>query len=452
MIKKISLFLAVIMLLSLFALPVQGEETITDLTKIYNNLKTYLYVPDYEGSEYYPAYDSLMQEIKAFLASDTITQAEITKYYYDLKVAYSNLMRDVFDYSSLEGLVEAFNQLDPSLFTPESFKKVQSVYDAVREELAAPTLFARGKKTTSEMYREHTEKHIESFSGNFTNAFNGLVLARKPASATAKYVADYAKYVRFCSRVELLGDTEHWAKLESALSTAQRLGATGGSRNQLEIALQSVHDSYKAACDAALDFSEANKTLDTYKDLRAENFTVPTWTRYNQTISDLQVSLSLPHFFFIPPQADKETCQKIAKDYLDSVPLLANEKYEELISVESYQKLTTLCKENENMTVKEGLEIKLNQLQKKIEAGKQVLKNEESTSFDVKEATTNIEEALDALSFAEKHLLEEQENKVSHSPRTVKYTLIFSLSSLALAAVVAMILSRYYTGKVNWTK
>ena len=450
MIKKLSLFLAFIMIFSLFTLPVQAEETVTDLKRIHTTLKTYLYVPDYEESEYYPAYDALMTRVENFLASDTKTKAEVSRYYNELRIAYSNMMRDTYDYSLLEDVVFAFNQLDSALFTPESFKKVQSIYDSVQEELSAPTLFGRGKKTTSEQYTEHTNNHIKSFSDSFTTAFNGLVLKGK-VSVNATTLSSYTKFVRFCSRQELMGGTPEWDTLQSALTTAERLSA-GGSTAELESALTGLQSAYKAAGDASLDFAVAKAALDTYKDLRPENFTVPTWNRYAQTITDLETSLSFPQFFYIPTGSDAETCKEYAKIYLDSMANNANEKYDELIPIEDYQKLSTLCEETKNLKVREGLELKLEDIQNKIKAGKEILKNENAVKADVNKAITDIEEAVEALNFAEKHLIQEEANEVSHNTKTVRCTLIFVLSSLVIAAAIAMILSRNYYGKVNWSK
>lgn len=451
MMKKLSLFLAILMLFSLFAFPVSAEKKLSDLEKIHKNLREYLYTPDYRDSEFYPVYDNLMQEIKELIVSDDVSPEVIDKYYYDLKAAYTNLLRDTYDYSSLDGLVAAFEQIPAALFTPESYKKLQSAYDAAQEEISAPTLFIRGNKTTSEMYREHTNQHIQSFTITFKTAFNGLVLVEEPNYPDAQYLGNYAKFIRFCSRPELFGNTTEWATLENALNKAET-AAKNGNRAARTTAFKNLKDAYKAACDTTLDFSATENVLNTYKDLRPEDFTISTWNRYQITITDLQISLSKPHFFFIPLGADEKSCKESVKEYFTSLSSAASEKYDELISVETYQKLGRLCNEVNNVTASEGLEIKVTQLKKKIEEGKALLTNESATKAEMEKAIDDIESALETLRFAEKHLMEEQNGKPVQDENAVKYILILSLSSLCISAVLAIYLSIRKYDKIDWTK
>ena len=200
--KFISFILALTVVLSLFAFPASAEETITDLQKVYTNLSTYLYTPYYQNSEYYDEYQKVMDEAGELLESDDITQAEISKYYTEIRQAYAKLMQDTYDYSSLEELLKAYDALDGSIFTEETWKKVLSIRDSAKKELDSPSLFSRTENMTEKQYAAYINNHIKTFTTDFNAAFNRLIFLPTPEEMTSEYLSGFIKLVRFCAREE----------------------------------------------------------------------------------------------------------------------------------------------------------------------------------------------------------------------------------------------------------
>ena len=120
--------------------------------------------------------------------------------------------------------------------------------------------------------------------------------------------------------------------------------------------------------------------------------------------------------------------------------------------MEAEQKLKSLCNKYRTRTTLEGLDIKLNLLKKLVAEGEAVLSNKDATLSDVNTAIQNIENANNDLIRAEGHLKEEQGKVLKQDAKTSRYTIIFYIASLILAAGLAMYLSRIHHGKVNWSK
>ena len=120
--------------------------------------------------------------------------------------------------------------------------------------------------------------------------------------------------------------------------------------------------------------------------------------------------------------------------------------------MEDYNLLSSLCLANKDKTTMEGLDIKLNLLHTRAKEGEEVLNDPKATKSSVAKAIENIQTASDDLIMAEGHLRAEQEKVVKQDTKTSRYTLIFTVTSVALAVFFAIVLSKRYFGKVNWGK
>lgn len=448
-----SALFALVLILPMLLVPVFAEETINDLTKIYNNLSNYLHKPYFEDSQYFDEYEEIMEELDALLKTDSVTQAEIVQYYNDLRTAFSRLMRDTFDYSSVESLILSYQSLPSTLFTEESWKKMVSIHDSAQKELEAPTLFFRASNDTKDTFRKKIQSHVATFMQEFVVAFDELEMIEAPEAMTKEYLADYAKFIRFCAREELLGETEAWPALLQALSDADAAVAQRNPRQaRLDRAYEEMNTHFAAASSQGYDFTEARKAITDHSILVADRFSAASWARYENEIHKLEAALTSAHVFFIPIDADKKTCEAYAASYVNALPKKALSAHADLVSLEDYQKLLKLCQEGKNRSTMEGLDIKLASLKKRVKEGEEVLANENATGTQVQEAIQNIESASHDLTMAEGYLREEQDRIVKQDAQTIRYTVIFTVASVLLAAGFAMILSRYYFGKVNWTR
>lgn len=451
--KIIALILLIATVLGSFTLSASAEETITDLTKVHTNLTNYLYTPYYENSPYFEEYQKVMDEVGELLTSDDITQAEISKYYNEVRRVYSQLMQDTYDYSSLEDLLKAYDAIDGSIFTDDTWKKLLSVRDSAKKELDSPSLFSRTENMTEKQYAAYINNHIKNFTTEFKNAFNRLKFKMRPEQMTAEFLSGMTKLIRYCAREELLSAAPTWSTLQDALDDADKALAQNKPKdNQLDEAYQALLTAYTAACNEAYDFSEVKDTLTKYHILSAKSFSKDSWDRYATLANALEKRMTEAHFFFIPFEADRETCEKYAKSYLSSLPTNVNEAQESMIPMEEYNKLENLCNKYKNKTSMEGLDIKLNFLKTRVSEGEAVLTNKDAVLQDVETAIKNIETAHNDLVVAEGHLIEEQGKIVKQDEKTSRFTIVFFFASLILAAGIAMLLSKMYFGKVNWSR
>lgn len=475
--KIVSLILVLITLLSLCAIPVSAEETITDLKKVHSNLSTYLYKPYFEKSTYFKEYQRVMDETTKVLESDDITQAEISKYYKEIREIYAKLMQDTYDYSSLYTLIETYESLDSTIFTEETWKKLLSIHDSAKKELDSPTLFSRTESTTEKQYTAYVNSHIKSFTSDFDSAFSRLIFESRPSEMTAEYLSGFLTLIRFCAREELLSSANGWNTLVTAMNEADKsLNAlkkdtqtdedeeanpdeettTEETDTVEEIDLNKTFDNllnaYYDVCNNAYKFSEAKEALSTFHILSEKSFSKDSWQRYSSAATALENRLKQPHFFFIPRNADKKTCEAYLKQYNSSLVSSVQTAKGALVSLEDFNKLKNLCDKYQNKTAMDGVEIKLTFLKTRVAEGLDVLSNEEATPKDVTTAIENIESAYNDLIVAEGHLLEEQGKVIKQDSRTTRYTIIFYAASLVLALGLAILLSNIFYGKVDWSK
>ncbi len=453
MVKKISLFLAIVLMLSLLVVPVSAEETINDLKKIYNNLQAHLHIPYYKDSEKFPAYSQTMEEIKALLNSDAITQAEISQYYNDLRTVYSELMRDTYDYSSLEKLLLAYDSLKSSVFTPESWKKLLSVRDAAQKELSSPTLFTRKSDVTAKQYADYTQSHIQTYTDDFSAAFNDLDLVEKPELMTKEYLEGYKAYIAFCSREVLLGETKAWSALQDALRIAdETLLDEEAGQTQLETAYLNLSTAYSSASSEAYPFLTSKKIIDEFESLSPEDFSEASWERYKNEIDLIKEKTDKTPFFFVPIDANKENSKKFLDKYQESFVKDYEKLQNILVPIETYNELAKLCKDYKKLTAIDGLTIKMNYLKSAVKNGETVLNNKVASLKDFETAIDTINTAKEDLDLAEKFLLEEQSKVKKEDSPAAKLILILTVCVLILSFVAAIFLSRHYFGKVNWRR
>lgn len=453
MMKKLALLLTLVLVLPLLVLPSSAAETLTDLTKVYNNLSTYLYTPYVEKSECYEAYSQKMEEIKELLKSDSITQEEISKYYNELRAAYSAMMRDVYDYSSFDPILQSFEKLNSTPFTEESWKKLVSVYDSMQRELASPTLFAKKKTTTEEDYGEHMKKHIASFSTSYSAAFSALEFAEVPESITKDYLVSYTEYVRQSSDNLLFSVSDLWEDHLDAIEAAEALCAQANPRiarmNQAHAALA---ESYKKIAAEVYQKNPAADALLKYEDLLKTDYSAASWERYEKQIHSLKERYEEDHFVFVPSGSDQKKAEEFISAYFNSLSDPAETARQNLVSNELYQSLKLLCSKARAAEVSEGLEIKYNLLQDAAAQGEEVLKNKNALTAEFDASIEAIENALENFSLAEDHLRQEQAKIIKQDKAASKWIVIFSVFAFFASVVCAVFLSRHHFGRIDWTK
>ncbi len=451
-IKRI-LFLLLIFLFMVQMIPVSAEDATTNLTKAYKHLSTYLYTPYYRDSVFYESYTEKMETISALLKEDNASQETLDKHYAELKHIYAQLVLDSFDYSELNGLIESFQSLDSVIFSEKSWEALVTEKDAVEKELSAPSLFRRNSNTTKEMYAKNISDYLAEFTQRYRTAYNNLELLPPPEKMTKEYLSAYINFLHVTAREELLGNTEYWSILVEAFEKADSAVALNNPRqDRLDNAYHELKNAYKEATTTSFDISKLQQEFTLYHSMSASKFSESSWKSYAAEAEKLESALNSTHFFFIPIEADKEICKKFEEAYFDELTSGVKEKYQQLVPNELYIKLSNLCANYKTFTTIEGVELKQNALLTRVREGEVLLQKENATPDEYEAAIKNIENAAEDLKLAETFLLEEQVKTVKHDTKTVRIILIFSVSSLVLSAGIAILLSKKFFGRVNWSE
>ncbi len=451
--KKTIVTLFLILCILIMAVPASAVETLSDLKKIHNNLTQYLYTPFFENSEYYEAYKAELDAVGELIEQDTITQNDIDTYYARIRSAYSHMMRDIFDYSSLNLLLEDFEILNEERFTPESWKKIQSVVDNVKNELEAPTLFQKSKNMTFEDYKAITVKHIATFTSDFYYAYNALELIPAEGGTTKDRLSFYLDYCGASVREDLMGKSAYWKPYLDAVKEANAcLNAGNPRQTRLDAAESSLISAYEKLCENTLDYTPVKEQQQHFSSLNSSEYSRASWKRYKEAVENMNLAADRIPFVYLPSELDSEQSKLHIQYYFDHIALEAKTAFENLVSQEMYETLSDLCQDNQNPVASEGLEIKANRLITRVHEGIAVLNNEEAIPKDFKTAIKNLETAKNDLDLSEAFLEKEKNSVVKQDTETIQLIVIFSTLSIALSLVFALIVSKRACGKINWKK
>lgn len=453
--KRILFLLATVSALFALSISVAASETFEDLSRIYNNLSTYIYEPYFDDSQYFEEYKEQMDYAGKLLKDDSITQEEIDKGYLQLKTVYAKMMQDTYDYSLLPVLVEQFEQLDGSIFTEESWKKMVSTVDEIKTELNSPSIYYRSSDYTEESYREKTQAYIDKFETNYATAFNQLKLndAYLDDDYTKQELNAYYNYVYACIDEDLMKDAESYDDLMDALDGAyDAFRRQNPSDDRINRAKAALDEAYLAMNHEVMDFTMLREEISTYRLLASSIFESRSFLKYQKEVELLETALEAPHFFYVPENCTAEAYENQAKAYLTALVAPAKAAYDLLLPIELVQELDQLCDQYRNQTTMEGLELKLGLLHNAVKSGDELLQSEGASKKDVEEAINNIKEAYKDLKTAEGFLTEEQSKIVKQDAETIKMILIFALISIFLSVAFACFLSKQRYGRIDWTK
>lgn len=453
--KRILTIFAVVLSIFILCIPASAAETYDDLSRIYNNLTTYIYKPYFQNSKYFEEYETQLDYVAELLKAENLIQEEIDNGYQSLKSAYSNMMKDTYDYSELPVLISAFEKLDKTIFTDESWKNLLSVVDGLRTELDSPAIYFRNETYTEESYRAKTQSYIDSFETNYASAFNQLKFneAISDGDLTKSELKSFHSYVSACVNENYMKIEAEFYDLKAALDDAEKIyNRANPNTDLIEEAKTEIEKTYFALNQKFIDFSMLREEISTFRTLSKSSFEEKSFLAYSEKIDKLIAYLDEPHFFYIPADCDAKSFEAYSKIYLESLVSSAKSAYKYLIPIKLVNQLQGICNQYKNTTTIDGLELKLSLLQNAIKKGQELLQAENTTSEQYESAIKAIGDAYSDLKVAEGFLIEEQSETVKQDAETIKTILIYALIAVALSIGFACFISKLRYGIIDWTK
>ncbi len=453
--KRILTAFAVVLSAFVLCIPVAAAETYDDLSRIYKNLTTYIYKPYFQNSKYFEEYETQLDYVGELLNDDDITQAEIDNGYQSLKIVYSNMMKDTYDYSKLPVLISYFEKLDKTIFTDESWKKLVSIVDEMRTELDSPSIYFRNETYTEESYRAKTQAYIDSFETNYATAFNQLKFneAFSDDDLTKSELLSFHSFVSACVNEKYMKIEAEYYDLKGALDNAEEIcNKQNPGADLMEQAKTEIEETYFALNQKFIDYSVIREEISTFRTLSASSYEEKSFLAYSQRIDKLITYLDEPLYFYIPADCNAASFEAYSKSYLEALVSPAKAAYEFLIPTKLVNQLQSICNQYKDTTTIDGLELKLSLLKNAIKKGQELLQTENATSEQYESAIKAIGDAYSDLKVAEGFLLEEQSKIVKQDAETIKMILIFALIAITLSIGFACFVSKRHYGIIDWTK
>ncbi len=452
--KRILLLLFTVLCVFVLTVPASAGETFEDLSRIYKNLTTYIYKPYFQDSKYFEEFEAQIEYVGELLKDDAITQEEIDTGYKNLKTVYANMMQDTYDYSYLPVLVSHFDQLDGSIFTEDSWKKMVSTVDEIKTELDSPAIYYKTDLYTEESYRKKTQDYIDSFETNYAYAFNRLRLADHffDEEMTKDELTAYLNYLIVCTNENYMNTVPEFNALRKSISDVEAILKKNVGNDALIEAKNTLDSAFNSLQNKFIDYSVIEQEVAAFRSLAAEDYEPKSYQRYKEQIEALDNISGYCLFFYIPADCNNEIFKNHSENYLKDVGATAKAAQNMLLPIDLVNELQSLCNMYRRVDVMEGLELKSSLLYKAVKEGDELIQTETATKKDYEEAIQNIKESYSDFKTAESFLIEEQSRIIKQDSKTIKMILVSAFLSIALSIGFACIISKQHYGKIDWTK
>ncbi len=449
--KRISILISIILAILLLCIPTYAKDR-NDLQKIYSDLTQYLYTPYFNHSEVFPEYEAELERTKQMLDNKNATAAEINQQYTVIRNTYSKLAKSVFDYSSLDLFVEHFNLLNINLFEETSWDSFYDLMEEIFDEVESPTLFKKGN-STKETYDQTVNDYIKGFSTQFQSLFNNLKLRDLSEGMTKELLESLLYYCILSSNEEFMSESPYWPDYVDAMETVTGcIEKNRPTQNEIDAAAARLLSSHKRLCEETFDSTTAQAELERYDRLSPDDYTEPSWERYQKNVKKLKEKTEEPLFFYSKSISNFEDFKKQINAYYGSLAAPCEEAYKNLVTKEKYGELFSLCSTYAGVSSSEGVVVKWKLLQEAVQQGKEIIGSVDSTGDDFDRAIANIKEAAENLIAAQKFLSEEQSGLVTQDLGTLQLIIISLVISLLLSASLACYVSYRHNGTLDWRR
>ncbi len=447
--KRILSILSVLLFILLLATPALARDK-SELNQVYTDLSRYFYTPYFTDSQYFSNYENEMKNTGLLLSRSDLTDSEISLQYDALKQAFTTLMRDTFDYSTVDQLKTDFESLDLTLFEEDGWSKLSTVMEEVYDEISAPTLFKKGA-STKESYSKEIQNHLSKFKNNFRTAFNNLKLKPISEHITPEQLGSLVNYCRLSATKNLMGDSTYWIMFNRACEQANALAADNASLPAMRYeAARSLLSAYQSVSKDCFDLSPITDITSTFQSQNQNQYTEESWNRYKNEIESLNTLLNTPQFLYLNNLSESEDPNKLIQSFFEQKSKSAKASYEQLVAQKDINKLSVLCNTYHNTTASTGLDLKLKALLDSVDAGYQILKNKDASSQEINQAILAIENAAQDLQLAETYLKTETNQNLKNDVKTIQMIIIFASVTLILSLVFACILTYRKFGRLIW--
>ncbi|MBR2615359.1 MAG: hypothetical protein IKC69_01630, partial [Clostridia bacterium] len=390
--KRIWMILLVLpMLLGALCLRVEAQSK-SDLERVYQNLNRYFYTPFYSDSQYFEAYSAELEKCGELLAKENPTDAEINRQYSNIQKAYATLVRDSFDYSSLDRMVQDYESLDLNLFEEESWRRLSDVMEDIYKEINGPTLFEKGNKSKA-AFAEHIATHLSGYERRFETAYNNLVLTTLPIPLTTSHLDALVHYCDISARESVMSKSVFWPAYQDAKKAAEDcIAARRPKQDTIDACASELLEAYARLEKDSLDFGPIDAELARFRSSSKYDYTQSSWSRYEKAVANLQAKRNLTYFFYLAEEGNSKESLNAIQSYFNAMTSEASEAYYSLVSQESVNRLAALCNTYRNASAGEGLKNPVEKLHNSVVHGLEVLSDADATQEEVDLVITEIEE------------------------------------------------------------
>ena len=451
--KKIIIIFLTVLTLLCFSLPASAK-TVDDLKTIYQSMTTYIYPDYYQNSPSYGEFGATISELNSFINSGDQTQANIDSLYQKIRQSYVKLMKETFDYHSLEQNLAIFEKLNSSIFTSESWEKLLAAKAKVDSELFAPTLFSRGSNTDFASFSKVVQNHIESVSNEFINAYQSLEINLPETNVSRQQFDSFVYYMEIVAPEKLMQSAPSWNEYNTVyLQMADLITWRNPAQWRLDDGSKALWNAYLKLIDEVVTFDSVTEEIARFNATDATRYTSNSFQRYKAAVEEMSAKADFVPYLYFPLDEDSATLSERIQAISSTLSFDAETAYNQLITVDKYNQMIALCNEyTQRFPKKEGLELQYDALKNAIDHMMTALSAPETIPTDLDSLAVVIEtkgaEYEIALNRSNVVVPKAPLDNSEHVQR-----IVYALGiALILSAAFALVLSYRRYGRILWNR
>ena len=208
-------------------------------------------------------------------------QAEVDAMAEDLNYAIDNFLKvKTADYTSVENALAEYDELDPGLYTDDSWAALEDAVDAVEYGLTLD-------------YQDD----VEAMAQDIMDAIRGLQYA----------TGDYSKVVAAINKAEALNPAhytpESWAELQTAINSVV-YGITIDKQTQIDAYATAINTAIANLDPSAADYSKVEDAIDRYEALDTSLYTAASVLKVRQAVNAVVYDLDITQQTTVDGYAD----------------------------------------------------------------------------------------------------------------------------------------------------
>ncbi|MBQ3866739.1 MAG: hypothetical protein II776_07535, partial [Clostridia bacterium] len=185
-----------------------------------NTLDTFLYPEIYKDQEGYADFQEKLTEAKAATADISLSDEKLTQVYESLRTSYVTLMKNTYDFSGLEEIVAAEENLKKDLYEEETLEAFEKQVESCRNTLSGPALYHINDRSVAE-YRVYMQSILDEQENNAVASYNALRLKGLPETIDKESLSSlFGAMKGLTDRLDLSG-VASFAAYDEAMKSAE---------------------------------------------------------------------------------------------------------------------------------------------------------------------------------------------------------------------------------------